>query len=607
MAIQIPLAAISYRGNNCLPLPLPHIPPPAREGGQRSFACCSLRTNSGNADFLARLPQNSKQDTFRPLIDFPPDVWCNHFASLSIDNSELESNSGKVESLKEIVRDSLIASKSDDPLEKVNLINLLYRLGVSYHFENEIEKQLNHLFEISNELINEHDYNLSTVALIFQVFGQHGYKIPCDVFNKFTDKNGKFKSSLARDVKGILRLYEACQWGIQGEGILDEANSLTMDQLCSLAKQSSPHLQQYILNALNRPYHRGVPRVEHRQFISFYEQEESRNDTLLNLAKLDFNRLQLLHQQELKVLIGWWKELNSSSMINIRDRIAEVFFWSVGHYFEPQYARARKILTQLIQLLAALADTYDAYGAYEELRCLANAILRWDRSALDQLPTDPLKALYKAILDTHEEAEREVSNEGRSFAISYTKEETQKTLKTYIVQARWTVEDHLPTLDEYLDIASYSSATILVLAQAFVGMEEAGIETFKWLARGDGKTLDAITTIGPFYNDIVTNEDEEKRGLVDCGLNCSMKEFGVSKEEAIEEFKRRLPKAWKELNEDWLMRPTIVPRKILLRAFNMARVADLTYKDADGFTYSAKVLKGYIHNLFLEPIPISYN
>lgn len=92
-----------------------------------------------------------------------------------------------------------------------------------------------------------------------------------------------------------------------------------------------------------------------------------------------------------------------------------------------------------------------------------------------------------------------------------------------------------------------------------------------------------------------------------CGLNCYMKEYGVSKEEAIEEFKRRLPKAWKELNEDWLMKPTIVPKKILLRAFNMARVADLTYKDADGFTYSAHVLKGYIHNLFLEPIPISCN
>lgn len=70
------------------------------------------------------------------------------------------------------------------------------------------------------------------------------------------------------------------------------------------------------------------------------------------------------------------------------------------------------------------------------------------------------------------------------------------------LDGRWKI----PTLDEYLDIALYSSATILALAQACVGMEEAGIETFKWLARGGGKTLNAINAIGRFYNDIVTNE-----------------------------------------------------------------------------------------------------
>ncbi|GLT91550.1 hypothetical protein SLE2022_094330 [Rubroshorea leprosula] len=593
---------IHYQGINCLPLP--PIPPLAIGARRHSFACCSLNINSGNADLLARLPQNTKQDTFRPLRTFPPDIWGDRFASFSVDNSELlESYSRKVESLKEIVGGSLIATKSS-LLEKVNLINLLYRLGVSYHFENEIEEQLNHLFEISNELVKVHHHDLSSVALIFQVFRQHGYNIPCDVFSKFTDKNGKFKSKLGRDVKGILSLYEACQWGIQGEDILDEANAFTIDQLQSLAMQSRPHLRQYILDALNRPYHRGVPRVEHRQFISFYEQEESsRNDTLLNLAKFDFNRLQLLHQQELKLLARWWKDLNLMSMVNIRDRIAEVHLWSVAHYFEPQYSRARKILSQLFQLLGALDDTYDAYGTYEELRCLTHAMLRWDRSALDQLPTDPLKALYKAILDTHEEAEKEVAKEGRSFAVTYTKEETMKTLKTYTVQARWTMEDRLPTLDEYLEEAVNTSGANLLLAQACIGMEEAGIEAFEWIARGEGKTLHGMNVIGRLYNDIVSNEDEEKRGLV-AGLNCYIEEHGVSREEAIEAFRGRFRNAWKELNEDWLMRPTIVPRKILLRAFNMARVVDLTYKDADGLTYSEQVLKDYILKLFVEPIPL---
>jgi hypothetical protein len=122
------------------------------------------------------------------------------------------------------------------------------------------------------------------------------------VFDKFKDNNGEFKKTIINDVKGILSLYEASFLSVHGEQVLDEALVLTKTNLESLAMQSSPRLAHHIRYTLIRPFHKGVPRIEARKYISFYEEEESRNDTLLKFAKIDFNRVQLLHRQELSIL-----------------------------------------------------------------------------------------------------------------------------------------------------------------------------------------------------------------------------------------------------------------------------------------------------------------
>lgn len=123
-----------------------------------------------------------------------------------------------------------------------------------------------------------------------------------DVFKKFKDSDGKFNKAISNDVKGILSLYEASFVSMRGEDILDEAIAFARPLLESLAMQSSPHLAKHINDALSMPFHRGLPRVEARKFIYFYEEEESHNETLLKFAKLDYNRVQLLHKQELGVV-----------------------------------------------------------------------------------------------------------------------------------------------------------------------------------------------------------------------------------------------------------------------------------------------------------------
>ena len=124
-----------------------------------------------------------------------------------------------------------------------------------------------------------------------------------DVFNKFKDNDGKLKEDITNDVSGVLGLYKVSVFSVHGEDILDEAIVFKRAQLKSLLEQTSlslsPHITQRIRNALILPFHKGLPRVEARQFIAFYETDESPNPVILEFAKLDFNRVMLLHKQDL--------------------------------------------------------------------------------------------------------------------------------------------------------------------------------------------------------------------------------------------------------------------------------------------------------------------
>lgn len=95
---------------------------------------------------------------------------------------------------------------------------------------------------------------------------------------------------------------------------------------------------------------------------------------------------------------------------------------------------------------------------------------------------------------------------------------------------------------------------------------------------------------------------EQKRGHVDSGVECYMKQYGVSREETIREFTVMFENAWKDMNEECL-EPRSVPLQLLLRVVNIARLVEVTYKEVDGYT-NPEYLRVYITKLFIDKIPI---
>ena len=103
-------------------------------------------------------------------------------------------------------------------------------------------------------------------------------------------------------MEGLLSLYEAAHLGMHGEKILEEARDFSIKNLNSLMEKLGSNSAKQVKQSLEVPLIWRVPRVEARNFIDVYQKDNTRNLTLLELAKLDYNLVQSVHQREIKEL-----------------------------------------------------------------------------------------------------------------------------------------------------------------------------------------------------------------------------------------------------------------------------------------------------------------
>ncbi|KAM3382955.1 terpene synthase 17-like [Capsicum galapagoense] len=528
-----------------------------------------------------------------------PTIWGDYFLTFADIPGANEGEETQHEDLKEEVRKMLVMAPSKS-LQKLDLINIIQRLGVAYHFEREIEESLSYMYTHYEEWIGEVDGNdLYAIALCFRLLRQQGYYASCGAFRKFINDKGNFKNELVNDVHGILSLYEAAQFRVHGEEIMDEALNFTITQLkLILPKLSNSQLAQQVSNALKFSIRDGVVRVETRKYISFNHE----NEVLLNFAKLDFNILQKLHKKELCGITRWWKKLEIvKSLPYVRDKLAEAYFWSVSVYFEPQYSVARKLSTKIAYFLTIIDDTYDIYGTLDEITFLTEAIERWNIDASEQLPLY-MKIVYCNLLDVYNEIEKELTNENKSFLVNYFIIEMKKVVRAYFEEARWYHEKKVPTMEQYMKNGIASSGYLLLATTFWLGMgKQATKDALDWITT-EPPILVAASLIGRLLNDLKSHEEEQKRGDVASAVECYMNEYSVTKEEAYMKIRNMIENYWKVLNEEYLKHTDIIPRILLMSIINFTRAVEFLYKDEDAYTFSKINLKDVISAIIIDPI-----
>ncbi|KAH0632797.1 hypothetical protein KY284_035583 [Solanum tuberosum] len=204
----------------------------------------------------------------------------------------------------------MVEGSIQDQLDaKLELIDNLQRLGVSYHFKDEIMEVLRSAHnQISSTTTG--DNSLYSTALKFRLFRQHGFHISQDILNDFKDEQGNFKQSLCEDTKGLLQLYEASFLSTESETstLLESANIFAVSHLKNYLHNlnDTEHQEngtvELVRHALELPLHCKMLRVETRWYIKIYEKIPNVDPLPLEFAKLDFNIVQATHQQDLRNL-----------------------------------------------------------------------------------------------------------------------------------------------------------------------------------------------------------------------------------------------------------------------------------------------------------------
>ncbi|KAF5182448.1 (-)-germacrene D synthase [Thalictrum thalictroides] len=539
--------------------------------------------------------------------NFHPSVWDDHIFSSSTSNLKQDT----FEELKKEVK-SILSLASNDPVQELDLIDQIQRLGVAYHFEPEIEGALRRLYNddidqlldsnIIDSISSEH---LHAVSLRFRLLRQAGYYVSPDVFKNFKDKKGEFNSSLASDTRCMLSLYQASYLGFNGEHIMDEAMAFSTKHLKSmLVTQLNPALESEIQSALQIPLLKTMERVQAREYITNYKMQDSRNETLLKFATLDFNILQSLHQKEVTEVKWWWDNMNIKAKLpfEIRDRVVEGYCMLMATYFEPQYSSGRILLAKIYSMLSVLDDAFDVYGNLEELAPLTDAFQRWDGDV--NYLTEHMRIIFEEVLNVVNGVEGERMMKGQRNGLPYLKEEVKDYTKGLLEEAKILFSGKVPTLEEWLPVSMVTVAiNIFVIAAVMDLGEVATKEVFDWIA-SKPKMIRCSYLLNRLLDDIATFKGEQKRGILVSTVTCCMKDHGLSESNAIKYLQEIVTSSWKDMNEE-RFRPNLAPPSVTKIIFNITAIIELYYVGGvDGYTNSSGRTRDIVASLLVHPLPI---
>ncbi|XP_076947145.1 R-linalool synthase QH5, chloroplastic-like [Bidens hawaiensis] len=537
----------------------------------------------------------------RRSANYAPSLWSfDYIQSLSCELYTGEDCKARADTLKDAVK--MMIHKVGSPLSTLELVDDLQRLGISYHFEDEIRDLLEVIY---NNNYKTHDkwstMDLNLKALGFRLLRQHGFQIPQDILKNFKDDTQNLKPHSCEDMRGMLNLYEASYHSFEDESILDDARDFAAKYLKDNQEKMDESISSLVSHALELPLHWRVPRAESKWFINAYEKRSDMNPTLFEFAKLDFNMVQAVHIEDLKDASRWWRNTKWVTKLSfIRDGLVPSFLWAIGLGYLPHYNHGRSSLAKAIAMIIALDDIYDVYGTLDELEQFTDIIDRWDINAIEKLP-DYMKIAFFGFYNTiHEISYDALTNTGIHI-LPYFQEKWAGLAKAALVEAQWYYNGYTPTLQEYLDNAYLSISSLTVLMHAKFGTSVGAtqeilqrIEEFENLDRYSALVLRLADDLG-------TSTDELARGDTPKSIQCYMHESGATEEEARRYIKDMIRDIWKKINKERTRANSQFSREFVEYASNLARMAQFMYQEGDGHA-RPEITKSYLSSLLFSPI-----
>ncbi|KAJ0526213.1 putative (E)-beta-ocimene synthase [Helianthus annuus] len=487
-------------------------------------------------------------------------------------------------------------------LEVLEHIDDIDRLGLGYRFQNHIRRALDTIITPIYEVHVGHEESLHEASLRFRIHRQHGYTVSQDFLGGFKESQGGFIGSLQTDVKGLLSLYEASHLGFMEESELHEAMLFAREHLLKQLKcrENDAQVLERINRALEVPLFHRMLREEARYYIDAYNKREDANLLLLELATLDFNMIQATLKTELKEVSKWWENMGLAHKLGfVRDRLMECFFCAVGMVFEPQYRSCRVGITKAYTLVTVIDDIYDIYGSLDELEMFTDAVKRTHAGVF----TSGLQSSLQ--YDNRNEFLYTSIGQGEDILPILVKVWVE-LFEAFLLEAKWTHNKHIPTLEVYLDNAWRSVSGVVLLTHGYFLFNQE-------INRDVVESLDMYhdlmkwsSVIFRLYNDWATSSDEIEQGKTANAISCYMHENDVSEEVARKHIKTLIDEAWRKLIKVHLACTKELANPFIDMAINLARISLCTYQYGDGHGAPDARARDQVSSVIIEPLMYNY-
>ncbi|XP_010417167.1 PREDICTED: tricyclene synthase, chloroplastic-like [Camelina sativa] len=570
------------------------------------------RPKASACTIVAKMTPRDDKSTIVPRrsANYQPSLWDHHHI-ISVENGYAkDKNVRERDLLKEKVR-KMFDDEKKTYLDQLEFIDDLHKLGVSYHFEAEIKNFL--ISSYQKDRINVGECDLHATALEFRLFRQHGFNVSEDVFDVFMENCGKYIYD-SDDINGLLSLYEASYLSTKSDTKLKIlirpcATQQLRDFVDTHSNEDfgSCDIGEMVVQALDMPYHWRMRRLATRWYIDVYGKRRNKNLVVDELAKIDFNIVQAIHQEELKYVSRWWRETGLGKQLHFtRDRIVENYFWTIGQIQEPQYGYVRRIMTKINSLLTTIDDIYDIYGTLEELQLFTVAFENWDINCLDELP-EYMRLCFCVVYNEVNSIGCDVLREKNINVIPFLKKSWTDVCKAYLIEAKWYKRGHKPNLEEYMQNAWISiSAPTIFLHFYCVFSDQLSVQVLETLSKHQQNLVRSSASVFRLANDLVTSPDELARGDVHKSIQCYMNETGASEEKASSHVRQMINDLWDEMNyEKMAHNSSLLNHDFMETVINLARMSLCMYQygDGHGSPEKAKIVDRVMSILF-NPIPL---
>ncbi|XP_052200987.1 (3S,6E)-nerolidol synthase 1-like [Diospyros lotus] len=464
--------------------------------------------------------------------------------------------------------------------EGLAMIDTLQRLGIDYHFQNEIEAVLQSQYMNPGSFSHPED-NLYDVSTRFRLLRQEGYYVPTDVFNNFKDKVGRFRSELGADIRGLMGLYEASQLSTEGEDILDQAAEFSSELLNGGIRNLDHYQARVVRWTLQYPHHKSASRFMVQSFLRDFKGENGWANVLHELAKLDFNITQSTYQNEILRISKWWKDTGlAKELRHARDQPLKWHMWSMAALTNLSNSEERVELTKPISFIYLIDDIFDVYGTLDELTLFTEAVNRWDLAAAEKLP-HYIKICFKALDEVTNGIAYKVYRKHGWNPVDSLRKTWARLCNAFLVEAKWFTSGQLPKAEEYLKNGIISSGAHVALVHMFFLLGHDINKHSINLVDDNPGILTSTAAILRLWDDLGSAKDEHQDGRDGSYVVCYMKDHrGTSVEGARKQVMQMISDSWKRLNRECL-RPNPYSATFTKGCLNMARMVSLMYSYDD--------------------------